>query len=670
MLGLIPFVCLAAIILATGRIVRRFSPGADWRLTVLAGAAIWGGIIFAMTELLSLPSAITFANVLIAWLVVLGASVIVYLRSRPRTEPPPPAEASKPKVKPAKKPKDGAPGPPSPDRLTTMHYVLLAVAGLIVAGVFLVAIISPPNNWDSMTYHLPRVEHWIQNHNVEHYPTHIIRQLYLNAYAEYVILHVRLLGGSDRLVNMVQFAAMLGALLAVSLIAKLLGSRIAGQVYAVVVCASIPMGILQASSTQTDYVTAFWLSCVVACCLQLRREQSLGTYALAGLSLALALQTKASSLLFAAPFLLWLAVNGIRRLRWRAWKPALTIAAICVIVNVPYMARNQKTFGPAGDIYGLTNATFTPANIASNIVRNLALHIATDNGDLNMSKGRAVMRIHEWLGVDPDDTRTTFPGTRFTLQDSIYFPILSYNEDLAGNTWHLAAGIAAIVFVLANPTLRRRRELMLYVLCLVTGFLIFCVTLRWQPWHSRLHLPVFVLGAPIIATAMDRLPRLLSVPAALLLALASYSWVTENQTRPMTGGYSVFSTERNRLYFMAQPGLFRAYSGIADAMKNRGIRRIGVIPDGDGWEYPLWVLMRDRMGPDIAIDHVRVDNVTGKLWNGRFALGSSEPPPPAVVDIRPQTPKEQRKKLAPPQILYFTDGRAWPQALLDRDRDR
>jgi FtsH-binding integral membrane protein len=56
----------------------------------------------------------------------------------------------------------------------------------------------------------------------------------------------------------------------------------------------------------------------------------------------------------------------------------------------------------------------------------------------------------------------------------------------------------------------------IYAACLVAGFLLFCVDLKWQPWNSRLHLPLFVLLAGMIGVTLSsvRLRR-----AAYVLAL-------------------------------------------------------------------------------------------------------------------------------------------------------
>ena len=36
----------------------------------------------------------------------------------------------------------------------------------------------PPNNWDSLTYHMARIPHWVENESIHSFTTHIYRQIY------------------------------------------------------------------------------------------------------------------------------------------------------------------------------------------------------------------------------------------------------------------------------------------------------------------------------------------------------------------------------------------------------------------------------------------------------------------------------------------------------------
>jgi hypothetical protein len=115
-----------------------------------------------------------------------------------------------------------------------------------------------------MTYHLTRVMHWQQDRSLDFYATSIQRQLHLTPGAEYVTLHLQLLSGGDRLANLPQWFASMGSLFVVSLIAARLGATARGQALAALFCATLPMGILQSTSTQNDFVVAYWLACLVA----------------------------------------------------------------------------------------------------------------------------------------------------------------------------------------------------------------------------------------------------------------------------------------------------------------------------------------------------------------------------------------------------------------------
>ncbi len=83
--------------------------------------------------------------------------------------------------------------------------------------------------------------------------------MFLSPWAEYAILHLDVLYGGDRLVNLVEFASMGGTLIGVSLIAERLGASKRGQLLAVLACATLPEGVLEASGAMNTYVGAFWI---------------------------------------------------------------------------------------------------------------------------------------------------------------------------------------------------------------------------------------------------------------------------------------------------------------------------------------------------------------------------------------------------------------------------
>ena len=105
----------------------------------------------------------------------------------------------------------------------------------------------------------------MQSGAVTLFPTAYPQQLSHPSWAEYAILHLRLVLGSDRLANLTQWLAMAGSLVGVSLAARCLGATARGQALSALACATLPMGILQASTTQNDYVAALWLVGLAVC---------------------------------------------------------------------------------------------------------------------------------------------------------------------------------------------------------------------------------------------------------------------------------------------------------------------------------------------------------------------------------------------------------------------
>ena len=109
----------------------------------------------------------------------------------------------------------------------------------------------------------------------------------------------------------------------------------------------------------------------------------------------------------------------------------------------------------------------------------------------------AVVAVHRAMGFDPNDGRTTLgPFPAFHVG-----PFLLH-EDFVGNPLHFVAALVAGVIVW-----RRRgasgAPARLWAALSVASALAFVVVLKWQPWNSRLHLPLFVLACPLIGLAFE-----------------------------------------------------------------------------------------------------------------------------------------------------------------------
>ncbi len=557
----------------------------------------WGSILILITELLSLFKALTFFWITTAWFIAgvfLFIPCLFYLKK----------DWDSFSFKNTKLLFD-----PFSD-LSLPYKAALTGIAFILGITFLTALISPPNTWDAMTYHLSRVMHWIQNRSLAYYSTNSLRQLYLQPGAEYFILHLRLLGGNDRFVNLVQWLSMFGSLIGVSLIAKALGAGLKGQILSLVICGTIPMGILQSSSTQNDYTAAFWMVCFIYMFLRLIQSRNkLLVYSL-GVSLGLALLTKATAYIYLLPFLLWLGIVSIVRFREKAWWLGLIVVFISLFINSGYFLRNYKLFNkPLVSAHKtVMNQAYSPADFLSNSLKNLALHLGIPDRKINSYLGSKVSAVSSLLGVDVNDPSLNFEGRKF------YIPPMDFHEDNTGNPIHLILALLIPFFWVVNPRLRRNVYYSGYLISLISAFSLFCFFLQWQPWHSRLQLPLFVMGAPLIALMLEKAwSSKVSLAVCYFLLIFSLPYLLFNKSRPVLPlKNSIFNKSRVYQYFVNFPYLQRPYQAAVDLISKQGEREIGLISKEDNWEYPFWVLFKQK-GRPFEIEHMNVKNVSKKL---------------------------------------------------------
>jgi Dolichyl-phosphate-mannose-protein mannosyltransferase len=565
--------------------------GFSWRESILAAAVVWGLLLAIITEALSALGALSYPTVLASWLLSAAALAVLYMWSF----------MDKGLMSESVRPVVSAP------------FLFVLPIGLIVALTGLIAFVAPPNNYDSMTYHLGRVVHWIQNHSVQHYPTNIDRQLFMPPWAEFAITHFYVLSGGDRLSNGVQWFSMLGSLTGVSLIAKQLGGSKESQLLAALIAACLPMGILQASSTQTDYVVTLWLVCFAHYVLRLLEvsKRQLPIWAessLAGLSLGLALLTKPTAYLLAAPFLAWLSLSLARRWGVRSVKIVLAISVIAASINLGHYIRNLEVFGspmaPASQISRNTNVSldrpFLASQFISNVIRNTAVEMSTPFYYGNRIVEVAVEKLEIMLRLEGDDRN--FRSSP-----------LQNHEDFAGNPIHLLLIVLCVAALLGAAKRGGASIIQWYVLSLFIGYLVLCFHLQWNIWIVRLHLPLFVLWAAAIATTLSGtvLARARTYVIVLLVVTSQFA-LFYNKARPLVGASSIFTVPRLEQYFRNRPDHQAPYTYAASLVQDKGCAEIGLWLEGNTYEYPLWILLNVMGADSVRVEHVRVSNESSK----------------------------------------------------------
>jgi 4-amino-4-deoxy-L-arabinose transferase-like glycosyltransferase len=567
--------------------------GSGWRSSFLLAAVVWGCLLVAFTEFLSCFRLLGFYGIAACWVAASLALVPPLFRSRDRL-------------------------PLGRPETALFERALLGGIGVICLATFITAIVSPPNTWDSMTYHMSRVMHWLQNRSVAHYPTHIVRQIELNPGAEFVITHFQALSGGDRFANLVQWFSMLGSLIGASLIAGELGGGRRAQLFASVFAVTIPMGILQSSSTQNDYVLSFWLICLAWAGLKFMRGKDLRWALVFGASLGLAVLSKGTAYLYAFPFCIWITLSLAHAVPRR--KAALAIVCICVpffLLNGSHFQRNFELFSNPlhSGRASYTNEDISPGTVASNLLRSVALQLATPVENLNSLVDNTVRRLHEILELDINDPETTWISAEFKVHR------LSLDEDGTANILHLTliGGALLSIFFLGGGR-KLQAPVFGYWAVLAAGLFLFCLVLKWQPWQSRLLLPLFVLSAPIVGVVLVSCWKSCLVNmVALMLLLSSFPWVFCNSNRPLLvrlsklemGTFPIFRYDRDRLYFFnGPPGLFEEFKKIAGEIRQRNVTKVGLVLEEHSWEYPLWVFLNQDGSNPVRLEHVEVDNVS------------------------------------------------------------
>lgn len=561
-MGVLPAVFLAA----CAAVVAAARPRLPFRDAAIIACTITGLWLVAGTELLSALHSLDSGPLTLWWGIPTAGLGLLALRTRRRRA-------------------GWLDSPGRPDRTTLL---ILAAAASILLTTWFVAATTPANTWDCLAYHLPRQFYWVQNRTVAPFPAHDLRQVEMPPFAEFAGAHLMILSGGDAWANMIQWAALLGASVVASAAARDLGAGARGQALAALLVAANPAAPSQAVNGKNDVVLALWICILAYSTARMILRPTRGLVFLIGGSLGLALLTKGTAYFFAAP--LCAAVAWAMLARWRTAGLAAGAAAclLALSLNAGHFARNQAVVGsPLGTPeskggYALRNATISAPALASNIIRNVALHTGTPSNRINQWQFDRIAESHEWLGISPHDPATTAPRS---AQFEIVNKIRGDGESAA--PIHLLLAIGLLAAAAARPASLTGRPAWPVLAAPYAAFFLFCLLLRWQPWHGRLHIPVVSLFAIAAGVALSR-GRVAPVGIIAGLAAAALTWPTLlwNLPKPLAGPGSVLFRTGDDILFQGGTAHMEATARAAATITSLNPTIVGLNLPNCPFEYP------------------------------------------------------------------------------------
>ncbi len=446
------------------------------------------------------------------------------------------------------------------------------------------AYIFPPNNYDSMTYHMGRVAHWLLSESVAYFPTPIERQNVLGPGAEYLILVLQILLGNDQLANFIQLFSYI--LLIPSIIYLLRVFKVSRKIapYILLLTATAPMALLQATSSQNDLVASVMTYGIIFSLLRFLVGKidrvTRGDYFLIGTCLASGFLVKPTALLVASPFiglsLLFQVKNLIKNiaLTQKLVRNLLMFVIAFISIAGPDLYRKVEHNTARHEVYPLF--TEWTAERFLNPLRTM---------DANMPIRNDTRRILKVFGYKvPIDTGNVFNG----------------HEDFAGNPYQFLAllimsGMTVLTLFLFSKKAISGRYFFLSLAPLFS-WLVFALVVRHQVWISRLQLPIFfVLPFSFIFyfhVIRDKLnfsfiSRLIIIWIAFLSTTYGVLTAVKNPSR------SLFLVQmwgerpsRHREYYR-NGGEMEAHNLLFKKAQNSQCNRIGVISGPDSVDYPL-----------------------------------------------------------------------------------
>jgi hypothetical protein len=463
--------------------------------------------------------------------------------------------------------------------------VALAAAVLLAVGYELFLIVAtPPNNWDSMHYHLARVAAWHAHRDLSYFPT---SNGIGNAYpqnAELLVLWTFVFLGRDLLAALPQLLAGLAATVSVYVIACRIGYARRLAAFAALLLPTLTIVALESVTTQNDLVVASFVVAAVAFALGRTRAE----IALAGVAIGLAAGTKLT-FVYALPVLVAIGLLAVPRRRLAGLAVA-SLAGVLLFGSYAYVQNLVETGriqGKAEQVSSLpphVTASGTASSIARTGYRLVDLSGFHPPASITSHVSGVAKRVFDALGIPANPSESTTRGT-FEFSFAVNADA-SEDSSAFGPLGFLLLVPLSFGFLVAWARRRTDRVHGAFALALPLYVVALALGTRWNLYVDRFLITPAALTLPL-APAVFRW-RALSAAVAVVGVAALALALAYDPSKPsgIAGDTPVWDRSRAEVQSIRFPEMRPVLEAVQARVPARA--RLGVDLAPLDWEYPLW----------------------------------------------------------------------------------
>ena len=619
LLGALPFAAIAA--WTAFFYFRGISSYRGLRWSLALSCTVLGAFVLLLTELLSAVHGLSERFVIVAWTLYLMIPLVILFRKRESINVAREVARLVGKLK-------GVP--------IWMLGLILLMGGVM----FLMALASPPMNFDVQSYHLPRQIFWLMQGSVRHFDATYAYQNLQPVLTEYLGLNLMLISGGDVWHNLSQWFFFVAACGLVTLITQSIGGGGRAQALAVLFIALVPVAFFQASNSKNDIVASFFILIPLLIGIRIwkrQRKADVSCLLLAALAAGLAMATKGTVAAYLPASALLILIACARNGEWKylllAIIPGLLIA---LLPMAPNTLRNFQSYHSlSGDAVALLNDRHDPRSVVGVAVKNVANQFACGSDAFIKSLEAGTRILLKDIGSNPDDSHTNGNFEQLKGPNFHFLYNVGCEDEIPAP---IQTGLCLLIpLFLLIPAFRKASGSIALSCVLLGSFLLFSTIFRWQPWGGRLLIPAFFMAAPLVGKAEDLFkPRWIPILITTLMMAFLWQHISYTGQRHLLGWWSVFRMPKEEQMSIAFTGRMDEIRKVAGILNEQ--HAVDVMVDGKNsliygflrevhMELPLVRLHSGHLlipsNADTIVEAVNGDNVVSPMgyhlhWSGKY----------------------------------------------------